>query len=32
MIVYGHPSPWAPGLENAIVGQARKLVENLRPR
>lgn len=32
MIVYGHPSPWAPGLEDKIVTKARELVAGLRQR
>lgn len=32
MIVYGHPSPWAAGLEDRIVAKARELAAGLRPR
>ncbi len=32
MIVYGHPSPWAAGLEDKIVSKARELVAGLRQR
>jgi neutral ceramidase len=32
MIVYGHPSPWAAGLEDKIVAKARELVAGLRRR
>lgn len=32
MIVYGHPSPWAPGLEDRIVAEARRLAAEVRAR
>ena len=32
MIVYGHPSPWAAGLEDKIVTKVRELVAGLRQR
>jgi hypothetical protein len=31
MIYYGHPTKWAPGLEEKIVGKARELVKGVTP-
>jgi len=30
MIYYGHPSPWAPGIEEMIVGEVHRLSNELR--
>ncbi|MBI4621723.1 MAG: neutral/alkaline non-lysosomal ceramidase N-terminal domain-containing protein [Verrucomicrobia bacterium] len=32
MIVYGHPSPWAPGLEDKIIAKTRELAVAVRSR